>query len=91
MKKGSVIIDLAASTGGNCELTQNAQLIMHKGVKIYGNSNLADLMPQDASLLYSNNIANLLKILIKEGQLNLDMDNEIIRSSYLNPVETPST
>lgn len=83
MRKGSVIIDLAASSGGNCELTQNNETIIHHGVQIVGNSNLAALMPQDASFLYSNNVLNLLKILIKNGAVNLDMDNEIIRGSCI--------
>lgn len=83
MRKGSVIIDLAASSGGNCELTQNNETIIHNGVQIVGNSNLAALMPQDASFLYSNNVLNLLKILIKDGAVNLDMDNEIIRGSCI--------
>ena len=83
MRKGSVIIDLAASSGGNCELTRNNETIIHNGVQIVGNSNLAALMPQDASFLYSNNVLNLLKILIKDSAINLDMDNEIIRGSCI--------
>lgn len=82
MKRGAVIIDLAASTGGNCELTQNDKVITHNGVTIVGNSNLSALLPQDASFLYSNNVFNFLKILIKDGELNLDMDNEIIRGAF---------
>ncbi|NUN99125.1 MAG: Re/Si-specific NAD(P)(+) transhydrogenase subunit alpha [Saprospiraceae bacterium] len=83
MRKGSVIIDLAASSGGNCELTQNNETIVYHGVQIVGNSNLAALMPQDASFLYSNNVLNLLKILVKDGAVNLDMENEIIRGSCI--------
>ncbi len=83
MRKGSVIVDLAASSGGNCELTRNNETIIHNGVQIVGNSNLAALMPQDASFLYSNNVLNLLKILIKDSAINLDMDNEIIRGSCI--------
>lgn len=83
MRKGSVIIDLAASSGGNCELTRNNETIIHNGVQIVGNSNLAALMPQDASFLYSNNVLNLLKILIKDGAINLDMGNEIIRGGCI--------
>jgi NAD(P) transhydrogenase subunit alpha len=89
MKRGSVIVDLAASTGGNCELTQNDQVIQHKGVTIVGDSNLAALMPQDASVLFSNNALNFFKVLIHKGTLNLDMNNEIIRGAYFTaqPVE----
>lgn len=89
MRPGSVIVDLAASTGGNCELTVDNQVVTHNGVSIVGNSNLAALMPQDASVLYSNNLLNFLKIMIKEGDLNLDMGNEIIRGAYITtPPET---
>ena len=80
---------LAASTGGNCELTKNNEVVVHNGVSIVGNSNLAGLMPQDASLLYANNVLNFLKILVKDGELTLDMDNEIIRGAYFTaPAET---
>jgi NAD(P) transhydrogenase subunit alpha len=82
MKTGSVIVDLAASTGGNCELSQNDKVINHNGVTIIGNSNLAGLMPEHASVLYSNNVLNFLKLIIKEGQLDLDLNNEIIKGAY---------
>lgn len=82
MKHGSVVVDLAASTGGNCELTKDNEIINHNGVLIVGNSNLAALMPQDASVLFSNNALNFIKILIKKGELDLDMNNEIIRGAY---------
>jgi len=81
MKPGSVVVDLAASTGGNCEMTEDNKVITFNRVTIIGNSFLADAMPQDASLLYSNNVLNFVKTWIKEGQLNLDMDNEIIASA----------
>ncbi len=83
MKPGSVIVDLAASTGGNCELTQDRQTIQHKGVFIVGNSALADEMPEDASTLYANNLLNFLKLIIKEGELNLDFENEIVQSAFI--------
>lgn len=81
MKPGSVIVDLAASTGGNCELSENNKVITYNEVTIIGDSFLADKMPQDASLLYSNNVLNFVKTWVKEGELNLDMDNEIIASA----------
>jgi NAD(P) transhydrogenase subunit alpha len=81
MKPGSVIVDLAASTGGNCELSENNKVITHNKVTIIGNSFLADDMPQDASLLYSNNVLNFVKTWVKDGELNLDMENEIIASA----------
>lgn len=83
MRPGSVIVDLAASTGGNCELTADNQVIDHNGITIIGNSNLAALMPQDASLLYSNNLFNFFKILVKDGELHLDMNNEIISGALI--------
>lgn len=83
MKPGSVIIDLASSTGGNCELTEDLKVIQHKGVYILGNSSLASLMPQDASFLYSNNLLNFAKVWMKENQLALDMENEIIASALI--------
>ena len=88
MKPGSVIVDLAASTGGNCELTQGSQIIKHNGITIIGDSNLAAKMPQDASTLYSNNLVNFLKLLIQEGELILDWSNQIIRESFIT--EPPS-
>ncbi len=82
MKRGSVIVDLAASTGGNCELTQDNKIIQHHGVTIIGNSNLAGLMPQDSSVLFSNNALNFLKVIINKGELNLDTNNEIVRGAF---------
>lgn len=83
MKPGSVIVDLASSTGGNCELTEDLKVIQHRGVNILGNSSLASLMPQDASFLYSNNLLNFAKIWMKDKQLALDMENEIIASALI--------
>ena len=83
MKAGSVIVDLAASTGGNCGLTQNGKVISHNGVTIIGDSDLANDMPQDASFLYSNNLFNFMKLLINEGNLVVPEGNEIIDSAYI--------
>ena len=83
MKPGSLVIDLAASTGGNCEVTEDNKTILYKGVKIVGNSNLAADMPKDASFFYSNNVSNYLKLIVKEGQLQLDLSNEIIAKTLL--------
>jgi NAD(P) transhydrogenase subunit alpha len=83
MKPGSIVIDLAASSGGNCELSQADATVMHHGVKIIGNSNLPSEMPRDASYFFSNNAANYLKLLIRDGELNLDLNNEIIEKTLL--------
>jgi len=82
MKPGSVIIDLAASSGGNCELTENGKSVMINGVKIIGKSDYPSDMPVDASKMFGNNLINLLKIMLnKEGNLNLDMQDEIINGT----------
>ena len=83
MRAGSVIVDLAASTGGNCELTQNGTTTQQHGVWIIGNSDLAADMAEDASTLYANNLLNFLKLIIQEGELHLDFDNEIVQSAFI--------
>jgi len=83
MKEGSIIVDLAASTGGNCELTQNNKTVVEYGVTIIGNSELHSTAPIHASQLYSKNIYNFLKLMIKEGELKLDMEDEILKSTCL--------
>jgi NAD(P) transhydrogenase subunit alpha len=82
MKPGSVIIDLAASTGGNCELCKNDETIVHNGVKIIGNSQFPTDMPTDASRMYGKNMINFLKLIItKEGALNLNWDDDIVKGT----------
>jgi len=82
MKPGSIIIDLAASTGGNCELTENGKTLIVNGVTIIGKSDYPSDMPTDASKMFGSNIINLLKILIdKEGNLILNMEDEIINGT----------
>lgn len=82
MKPGSVIVDLAASTGGNCELTENGKTTIVNGVKIIGKSDYPSDMPTDASKMFGNNIINLLKIMIdKEGKLVLNMQDDIINGT----------
>ena len=82
MVEGSVIIDLAASTGGNCELTENDQVIHKHGVTIVGDSNLASTMPLDASKMYGKNMVNFLKLLIDaEGNLNLNWEDDILANT----------
>ena len=78
MKPGSVIMDLAAENGGNCELTQKDRVIEHNQITIDGTSNLPGSMPVHASELYSKNVAAFLTYMIKDGQLNLDLEDEII-------------
>jgi len=82
MKPGSVIVDLAASSGGNCELTENNRNIVVEGVTIIGKSDYPSYMPSDASKMFGNNIINLLKIMVdKDGKLNLNMQDDIINGT----------
>ena len=82
MKPGSVIVDLAASTGGNCELTVDDRNILVNGVNIIGKTDYPSDMPTDASRMFGCNIINLLKIMIgKGGILNLNMSDEIIKGT----------
>jgi NAD(P) transhydrogenase subunit alpha len=78
MQPGSVIVDLAAETGGNCALTEPGAIVERHRVRIDGSLNLPGTMPFHASLLYANNVANLLMHLAPEGTLNLDFEDEII-------------
>ncbi|GBF51543.1 NAD(P)(+) transhydrogenase subunit alpha [Leptospira ryugenii] len=84
MRKGSVIVDLAAVMGGNCELTQNDATILHNGVTIIGNSNLPSTQPMDASKMYAKNIVNFLKLFVnKEKQFNINLEDEIINTCLI--------
>ena len=78
MKPGSVIMDLAAENGGNCELTKGGEIINYNGVMIDGTINLPSSMQVHASQLYAKNIFSFVTYLIKEGQLNIDEEDEII-------------
>ncbi|MFH1118828.1 MAG: Re/Si-specific NAD(P)(+) transhydrogenase subunit alpha [Bacteroidota bacterium] len=82
MNPGSVIIDLAASTGGNCEVTKNDETIVYNGVKVIGNSQLPTDMPTDASRMFGKNMINFLKLIItKEGGLNLNWEDDIVKGT----------
>ena len=83
MKKGSVIVDLASSTGGNVEGSKDREVVVRHGVTIIGNSDLAAEMPQDSSFLFANNVWHYLKTMVKDGELSLDMDNEILDGSFI--------
>ena len=84
MKPGSVIIDLAASSGGNCELTKNDETVVHKGVSIIGQSNYPSLMPVDASRMFGKNVLNFMKLIIgEEGVLNLNFEDDIVKGTCI--------
>src|SRR5687768_3415359 len=79
MRNGSVIIDIAASTGGNTAFTKNNETVIQNGVTIVGNSALAATMPSDASKLYGKNVLNFLQLIIdKEGKLNLNWQDDLV-------------
>jgi NAD(P) transhydrogenase subunit alpha len=84
MKPGSVIVDLAAETGGNTELTQAGKVIDVDGVRIDGTTNLPSTMPYHASQMYSRNVQSLLGLFVtKEGKLNLDMNDDVIKGTVI--------
>jgi H+-translocating NAD(P) transhydrogenase subunit alpha len=84
MKPGSVIVDLAAETGGNCELTQAGETVRHDDVSIVGPVNLPAQMPDHASQLYARNVASLLELMVDdEGRLKLDFDDDVIRGACI--------
>jgi len=80
MTPGSAIVDLAAETGGNCELTKAGETVEHKGVKILGPVNLAATMPFHASMMFSKNLVTFIMEMVnkEDGNLKLDWDNEVI-------------
>jgi H+-translocating NAD(P) transhydrogenase subunit alpha len=84
MKNGSVIIDLAAATGGNTSATKNNETVKLENVTIIGNSNLQSTMPTDASKLYGKNVINFLQLIInKEGQLNLNFEDDLVAGTCI--------
>ena len=83
MAPGSVIVDLAAERGGNCELTQADQTIVAHGVTIMGPTNLPATVPYHASQMYSRNIVTFVQHLVKNGQLSFDMEDEITRETLV--------
>jgi NAD(P) transhydrogenase subunit alpha len=83
MAPGSVIIDLAAERGGNCELTKPDQIIIEHNVAIIGEFNLAATVPYHASALYARNLSAFLQHLVKDGKLQLDLKDEIVRETLV--------
>jgi NAD(P) transhydrogenase subunit alpha len=78
-----VVIDLAAEQGGNCELTQKGEEVDHNGVLILGPVEIARSMAQDASVVYARNVLELLQLLIKDGSLVVDTEDEVVAGSLL--------
>jgi NAD(P) transhydrogenase subunit alpha len=83
MAPGSVIVDLAGERGGNCELTRPGEIVVEHGVTIIGWFNLASTVPYHASQMYARNITAFLLHLVKEGKLQLDLEDEIVRETLL--------
>ena len=83
MRGGSVIVDLAAEGGGNCELTKAGETVIHQGIKIYGPINVPSMVANHASELYAKNLQNFLELLIQEGAINIDLEDEIITGSLI--------
>jgi NAD(P) transhydrogenase subunit alpha len=87
MRAGSVIVDLAADTGGNCELTRPGEEVVESGVTIVGTTNVPSTMPTHASQLLSRNMAAIVGLLGKDGELVLDWDDEIVSGSCVTRKE----
>jgi NAD(P) transhydrogenase subunit alpha len=83
MAPGSVIIDLAAERGGNCESTRTGEQVVEHGVTIIGAINLASTVPYHASQMYAKNLTNFLLHMVKDGQLQINLEDEIIRSTLV--------
>lgn len=84
MKPGSIIVDLAAATGGNVFASKNNETVLHNGVTIIGNSNLAADMPMDASKMYGKNVLNFLQLVIdKDANLVLNFEDDIVKGSCI--------
>ena len=83
MAPGSVIVDIAAERGGNCELTRPGETVIHQGISILGPLNLASTAPYHASQMYGSNVAAFLKLMVKNGELTMNREDEIIRETLV--------
>lgn len=83
MRKGSVIVDLAAATGGNTPFSKQGETVTQNGVSIIGDSNLSAGMSSDASKLYGKNLMNFLQLILKDGQLNLNFDDDLVKGATI--------
>jgi len=84
MKPGSVIVDLAAPQGGNCPLTEAGKTVVKHGVTLIGETNVPALVAADASALYARNLLDFLKLIItKEGQLKIDLEDDIVAACLM--------
>lgn len=83
MAPGSVIVDLAAERGGNCELTKPGERVIENGVTIIGRINVAGSVPYHASQMYARNLTSFLQLLVKNGQLTINLEDDIIRETLV--------
>ena len=83
MKPGSVLVDLAAEQGGNCELTRAGETLIHAGVTVMGPANVASAIPHHASQMYAKNVTNLLRQIVKDGVLRIDTGDEIVAETLV--------
>jgi NAD(P) transhydrogenase subunit alpha len=78
MKRGAVVVDLAAESGGNCEGTTAGEAVRDGGVTLLGPTNLAATVPLHASMMYSRNLVALLSLIVRDGALTLDLGDDIV-------------
>ncbi len=83
LQPGSVIVDIAAERGGNCELTHPGQTVMHNGISILGPLNIPSTIPYHASQMYASNVVSFLKLMIAKGELTINREDEIIRETLV--------
>jgi NAD(P) transhydrogenase subunit alpha len=83
MQPGSVIIDIAAERGGNCEVTKPGETVIEQGVSVIGPLNVPSMVPYHASQMYGSNITSFVKLLFKDGALNINLEDEIIRETLV--------
>jgi NAD(P) transhydrogenase subunit alpha len=87
MRPGSVVVDLAAESGGNCELSRPGEDVEHQGVLVWGAKDVPSSMPVHASQLYARNLVNLLLLMTTDGQVVPDFDDEIVATSCVTRKE----
>ena len=83
MRPGSVIVDLAAATGGNCPLTEADKVVVKHDVILVGHTNYPGFLPADASSFFGRNLLNLLKIIVVEGKVNLNYEDDILNAAVV--------
>jgi NAD(P) transhydrogenase subunit alpha len=83
MAPGSLVVDLAAERGGNCELTRAGERVVENGVTVLGPVNVPSSVPYHASQMYARNVVTFLATLVKDGQLNIDLDDEVVRETLV--------